>query len=341
MLYSFDMKVVTVIVSIIKLYAWCALPYCSQTNSKTDITPFEKVMRMKKYLLFLLCVTGISTDIIADDLPEKQLKTRRNLHLNGDVKYIEVNNYAVKKSFGFVVKKKIFDTGVYRFDDKGNVIYHKNRLVRGYMGTELSWQEINRKKDSTIIFLNSDFTIKEQNTFDSTGKLVNALWYKYDDNGNVIEKNNDDHYGSDDYRYVYDYNIKNQLVKKSNYDRYGNFITFELYRYDSCGRCIVKCNFGSDDVLIDYNTYAYDSNNNLISEKHYNDNWGSYWESLFDYDAFGNCVNETYKSRGTTTYTYSFKYDSHQNWVRMTTCRIMGNGIRSTTRTVRKITYFK
>lgn len=340
------MKVVTVIVSMIKLFASCALPYCLQTYSETDITRFEKVNRMKKYLLFLLCVTGISTDIIADDLPAKQIKTRRSLHLNGDVKYLEVNTCAVKKSFGFVVKKKIFDTGVYRFDDKGNVIYHKNRLVRGYMGTELSWQEINREKDSTIIFLNSDFTIKEQNTFDSTGKLVNALWYKYDDNGNVIEKNNDDHYGSDDYRYVYDYNIKNQLVKKSNYDKYGNFITFELYRYDSCGRCIVKCNFGSDDVLIDYNTYAYDSNNNLISEKHYNDNWGSYWESLFDYDAFGNTVKETYKtqidkSHRTTTYTYSYKYDSHQNWVRMTTCWIMGNGIRSTTRTVRKITYFK
>ena len=117
-----------------------------------------------------------------------------------------------------------------------------------------------------------------------TGRLDSRNEYRYDSQGNLVEKK-DYTDGRLDSRNEYRYDSQGNLVEKKGCDEYGEW-RFE-YRYDSQGNLVEKK--GCDEYGEWRGEYRYDSLGNLVEEKSYRDgSLDSRYE--YSYDSQGNLV---------------------------------------------------
>ncbi len=211
------------------------------------------------------------------------------------------------------------ETTTYTYDDLGRRTSMTTKSTYTYQGeTETA------ESRTEYVYDVWGNLVKETDT--GSGDYVNVTTYTYDDQANLIRREQQDNGGSSVDTYVYD--EKGNLVKETSEDSYGwSYST--LYAYDDQGNMIRQQGLNSEgDVnyteeyqyrngLVtkvvyqsagDYFTetdYEYDDqgNNTLIRTR---DNSGE-TENIMTYDAAGRMIRVEYKGDGygsVTTYTY-------------------------------------
>ena len=117
-------------------------------------------------------------------------------------------------------------------------------------------------------------TFIEYNLTDKFGEIVKdgieeKNVYKFNQQGDVIEKAPYNSDGSLDYKYLYKYDSQGNMIEKANYYSDGSLGWKYLYKYDSKGNIIEVDGYKSDGS-IDYKAlYKYDSQGNWTEQISY------------------------------------------------------------------------
>lgn len=224
----------------------------------------------------------------------------------------------VMNSFGKVKLEKLpYDSTKgaevyeYQYDNLGNVAV-KTSEATGRVETS-KWNSLNKIIMKILSGKNCTETIEESCGYDRLGNITvskdgngNTITYKYDFNGNVIEKRVN---GKVVYRYTYDllnnllcttdrfgnrifnyYDLQGRLISKK--DAFG--VTVEEDTYDLNGNVLTK-----KDALGNVLTYKYDLDNRLISTTN-----ALGVVTSKKYDTLDRIISETDGKGNVKTYTY-------------------------------------
>jgi len=168
-------------------------------------------------LLFSIC--GYAQDIEITKLPEYPT-SEDSIRFFEKIKSVRETSYGVAEKFGEISKERINYIKIYKCDRKKNL-------------TEYGYDDgYNDKK--AIIKYNDNGGKTEKKTY-TNEKLDSIIVWKYDNKGNIIEKNN---YGSDKVLFSkikWKYNDKNKCIEKSKYDSLGNAVLREIRDFDTEG----------------------------------------------------------------------------------------------------------
>ena len=164
------------------------------------------------------------------EAPERKGWSEGSLY--GDVESIAITVYALTEKFGELVKDKIYEKEVYKFNPKGDVT--------------------------------------EKACYNSDGLLSCKYLYKYDSQGNQVELAYYDYGCSLSCKYLNKYDSQGNQVEQAHYDSNGSLISKVIYKYDSQGNQIEWAGY-SDGSLSWKNIGKYDSQGNMIEVAHYED----------------------------------------------------------------------
>ena len=176
---------------------------------------------MKRRILFaalmsLLLITSCNAKKTHDTTPKRQgykeFELDRNLY--GDVDSVTITNYKLTDKFGELVKDRIINKDVYKFNLRGDVV--------------------------EMIGYNSD------------GSLMGKILHKYDSQGNMIESTGYYSDGSLMEKYLYKYDSQGNMIEEARYNSDGSLDYKYLYKYDSQGNNIEKARYNSDGSLGNY-----------------------------------------------------------------------------------------
>lgn len=145
------------------------------------------------------------------------------------------------------------------------------------------------------IEFNKDNKTLREAVFSPSGKVIEEVINKYDDNGNLVE--NILHHTSDgtSEKTTYKHDSKGNVVEEviyfgdepfekvvSSYDAHGN--KYEVIKYDE------------DNQPMERDVFEYNANNKAIKQIHYNEDGEPEWEIEIDYDEKGNNIKEKHKN---------------------------------------------
>jgi YD repeat-containing protein len=134
---------------------------------------------------------------------------------------------------------------------------------------------------------------------------------KYDEKGNVTERNSSDTDGRD-LKNTYKYDKKGNLIERNCYSFNNNWKL--INKYNKKGNLIETNYYSSDGRIMAKSTCEYDEKGNLIVENSYNDG-KLCWKCINKYDEKGNLiVEETRHSDGKLWFKFTYKYDKQGNW---------------------------
>lgn len=147
--------------------------------------------------------------------------------------------------------------------------------------------------------------------------------YKYDTNGNLIEKETD-YYNSTvssriNYKYVYMYDERNRLIEQNEYRLYSLNYKYK-YQYNEFDSVSVMLKYDEDGKLHTEYNYEYD-NNKRLSKLTEREVWlSSDYGYVRKYSYSGNTVTEvtTMLKDGAPFGTMIWEYDSHKNLLKET-----------------------
>lgn len=154
--------------------------------------------------------------------------------------------------------------------------------------------------------------------------LVSKCCYGYDDNGNMIWRDNYNSGGSETLtqsaHLVYTYDDQNHLEKCSEYwaDDLENPFAIMAYTYNEAGQLESVAEkyadfFNPSDIEETFRTvYEYDGLGQLVSAKGYNVNYGDLSlanEKQYDYDDQGNVTEDRIESNGNVVSKNQYQYD--------------------------------
>lgn len=143
--------------------------------------------------------------------------------------------------------------------------------------------------------------------------------YKYDEKGNLVEKETNYYSslleGRNNYRYVYTYDERNRLVEMNEYWFYSLNYKYK-YQYNEFDSVATMQKYNKDGRLYEDNTYEYDSNRKLakVTEK------GSIISSVHTYQYEPNKVIEVTRRLDNDELfgTFVWEYDNHNNLLKET-----------------------
>lgn len=239
----------------------------------------RKNIMKKKFLAVLLCVCttatlfggcGSSNDkgnnvasTESDVSAEETVNSEKETSAENQVTVLHktaVESYGIREGY------------IYEYDSKGNVI-----------------------KESKFWGVISDTT---ENQLADEDMIESTITYKYDEQGNLIEKN-------DNGLYTYTYDANNNLIKECQ-----GMDSEIVYEYDTNNNLIKKAGNFSMDV------YTYNDNNVLVAEEAYwrgNTNEEFWIANRKDYDSNGNLIKEKSYSTDGLNHSYTYEYDSNGN----------------------------
>lgn len=228
--------------------------------------------------------------------------------------------YLVKSSSGYALA--LTDTFIY--DAKGNLVEKKEYLknvtslqytkpVNLYRKFIYAYDEKSNRTEEVFYQYKNNF-YKDSTIIKST--------YKYDGEGNIIEKNINDSNIVQTYKYDYKGNLlENYLYKPKN-----KLKLKRIFVYDTNGNQQELSVFTSSGKVKNKITYLYDDNGNKIEQKnHKPKNWLSQErivKQTYKYDDKGNIIEKAiYKADGSLKdkYIYLYEYDKEGNWVKKAT----------------------
>ena len=194
---------------------------------------------MKRRILFaalmsLLLITSCNAKKTHDTTPKRQgyreWELDRNLY--GDVDSVTITNYKFTDKFGELVKDRIINKDVYKFNLRGDVVE-----MIGYNSDGSLMGKILHKYDSQGNMI-------EEASYNGDGSLREKSLYKYDSQGNKIEEARYNGDGSLDYKYLYKYDSQGNKIECISYYDDGSLCEKILYKYDSQGNMIekIRCN---------------------------------------------------------------------------------------------------
>ena len=249
---------------------------------------------MKRALLFFLlvafagCLTAYPQK---KEAPERQGWPSNELGpLYGDVESVTITDCNLSDKFGVIVKGEMKQKLVSKLNLKGDVV--ELRIYR--RDGSLRWNDL-YKYDSQGNMIEKD---------NSDGKYL----YKYDSQGNIIEGAEYKGDGSLSGKRLYKYDSQGNMIEEACYNSDGSLDHKYLYKYDLQGNMIEKATYYSDGKLGNKETWKYDSQGNKIEEAEYNSNGSLRGKTLYKYDSQGNMIEIDNSDRK-----YLYKYDSQGN----------------------------
>ena len=157
--------------------------------------------------------------------------------------------------------------------------------------------------------------VVEKTSYDSDDLQVEKDLYKYDSRGNMIEEDYSYYRGSGyKSKNTYKYDSQGNIVERELYHD-GSLSGRYLYKYDSQGNMIEEAHYDGDGSLYLKRLCKYDSQGNEIEVAHYNGD-GSLTllsESLYKYDSQGKMIESAVSYNGSLPQTAIYKYDSQGN----------------------------
>lgn len=208
--------------------------------------------------------------------------------LVGKVKSIKTKSYNALKINDSIYKEPFEFKGYYGISDDYYLLFNKDRFLikkmefdsNGNKSLELEiLYDNNGKAKKQLLFAENENGSKKYDTrgnlskhyfYNSEGKLMSKLIYKYDKNDNLIETFNDDEFAGFKSTYLYDedmnlktYNRYDETNKNTNrivyfYDNKGNIFKEESYLANSENKNEMKKNSVTE--------YKLDNKNNILQE---------------------------------------------------------------------------
>ena len=149
---------------------------------------------MKKLLLILLCLPMIFS---CRDEKNKIENDLSKYNIIGNPKEIKEHHYSAKELFGEAQKEKLLHENILRFNSEGNITEFIRNNSQSY---KTYYNEITKQKEKTHIYDGEELVGLKKYKYDENGnqiekgsyfegKLERFYKYKYDENGNKIETN--------------------------------------------------------------------------------------------------------------------------------------------------------
>lgn len=252
-----------------------------------------------------------------ENMREQNKPVRKNFSINGEI---------VEK---MVVQEEIED----EYDENGRLIFHRYTKGREDLMERYETKYYEYDKDGRLIRLTGKDDYGDES----------IEWYKYDEHGNRIYKNDShrhekwyeyDEHGNEVYRRDYD-NLETRT--EHDYDENGLLVhskgrdNEKWYEYDNQGNLISIREKENDSEYYNEDEYEYDESGNIIYKKEgdwkewnkYDENGvikssrrktsiGTSIESLEYYDEDGNVVLRKYCENGSEE-EYWYKYEFWEN----------------------------
>lgn len=262
-------------------------------------------------------------------------------NLNGIIKSISTNSYLAKQtSNGLVKVKKGWEDSFERdelieFNENGTIKkityrginskvervdkneYSGDQLIKSftkYQKVKHSYDEAGRRA-STKGYDRTPNVITSLNIDETTDKVKFTIKYKYGEDNKLKQKTEFDSKGNVTTITTFTYNSFGLLTKEESVS--GGYRDWYVYEYDNSGHVINKKWYDSDEGLLENESNEY-INNQLVS---------SIWENYSEGEMEGKitCKYENGNEieivefdiidNTKITWTYKYKYDSHNNWI--------------------------
>ena len=254
---------------------------------------------------------------------------------------IDGNRQVIFNQKGNTVEIKGYDSNgdgykcLYKYDKQGNRIKENIHDSDGDLARNRLYDEKGNLIEENEYYYNNLYEKIIYKYFFVDRNLEYKTLYKYDEDGNLIEKNNVDL----KYKTLYKYDGKGNLIEKNEYDSRGHKYK-TLYKYDEKGNLIERYKYLclSEEDYLAYNTlYKYDEEGNLIEENIHDSDGDPVTKQLYDkqgnriqlnkylngrlhecllYDEKGNIIEKRiYESNGDPIVKMTCKYDEKGNYV--------------------------
>ncbi len=245
---------------------------------------------------------NIQNVIMYDSIGDIYLKMIRNYDINGFL--IERKSYNSKGDifskenlennvYGDLVKRIDFDKGIENY--KEVLSYDKNR------------NKIERKvylKDS-----NGEFYLE-----------IRSL-YKYDNEGNLVEKSDFEFEEVLQLRNTRKYDSRGNLSENIHYKSDGSLSRRVVNKFDIRNNKIERLEYDSDDIIESKNQYKFDVSGNEIEDKDFDSDGTLYSIKNRRYDENGNIIESVFKTPNNDKirkhdYSWEYEYDEYKNWIK-------------------------
>lgn len=253
-------------------------------------------------LLTLFSTSCNSRQIIKTDV--------NDLNLKGNVKSVRIlpTHKAIEKFEEVIKGERIKNEQMFSDDytifNKAGYIIESNLYGHGQANDESTLvsksiinYDINNKK------------IEKNNYYASDGRHSDIFKYKYNKLGQLIEEIHFDDNGDEYAPTVFKYDKNGNMVEKSYDYKY-------IYKYDNSNRIVEIIFYDHNGILREKSINKYDNLNQIRETKFYNFT-GESFVKKYNYDSDGNeTVVEEYDLNGKKikTYTYKYKLDKNKNW---------------------------
>lgn len=172
-----------------------------------------------------------------------------------------------------------------------------------------------------------EYQLLDRNGSEETGVLISRVTYRFNGNGDVLERNINNFYNynqesgsingsSSGWSDKFEYDSMGKLTQESYYDSYGSLTTRRGYVYNSFGDITEESRYNSNGRNNYRNTYAYkyDSDGKMLEKYSYSSSGSLVSAQKYCYNLSGNLVEDwSYGSDGTLG--TQRKYDSQGNLI--------------------------
>lgn len=151
--------------------------------------------------------------------------------------------------------------------------------------------------------------------YHSKNILASETLYKYNNKGYLTEE---EHHNYDAFfpfssKHIPKYDDKGNLIEKDNYDSDGKLTSKTKYKYDDKGNEIERNIYKPNGSLDSKWTFKYDDRGNTIEENIYNSNGSLNSKITYRYND-KNIIEEAYN--WTSKETYKYECDDKGNWIK-------------------------
>ncbi|MGB0890705.1 MAG: hypothetical protein ACPGUU_00040 [Flavobacteriaceae bacterium] len=254
---------------------------------------------MKRLTLTIIAFLSF-TFIVKAQTDAYNLKSQ-NLHKK--VRKTIDHYYSYDKNSGGFVKKSV---SIKNYNDDGN-------LLETYYLYNSTYSTNDDPSKNLYHYNSKNQLLKIENISENKSKYSTDTEFHYDNDGNLIRKENIYKDGKKSYS-KYDYDRRDRVIRIESYGSNGKLSYETSISYKGSKRIEKKTSYSTKDGSI-YGTYTTTFKNDVkekyLSESKYGNSTTSY-----EYDNNGNLKESISRGKKTYIYKYDYEYDRKDNWVK-------------------------